>query len=85
MDNSQEKLNLQMFPIDFNSSFYHNIFSKVVSQVKYPKDSCRVSVVNRERSQKLKMEIKELYEFRFDYPENDDKTVGIEVYKVKEE
>jgi hypothetical protein len=69
------------FIIDSNSNFFP-VFQQVIKQVKPEKDNVIIKVLNKEKSQKLKMEYKEHFKFVFDWQENN--ICGIEVFKLIE-
>lgn len=62
-------------------SAFFPIFQQVVNQSE-GKESVIVSVINKERSAKLKTEIRDQYKLVFQYLEND--VTGIDIYKLKE-
>jgi hypothetical protein len=65
------------FHVDFNSSFMP-IFSKVIKTIEDKKEDLTIAVINRDKSNKLKMEVKEHFKFIFDWS---DENLGIEVFK----
>jgi hypothetical protein len=73
---------MKRIAVDTNSNFFHNVFVKVVRQVKYPKTDVTVSVVDSDRSAKIRQEVKDSYKFVFDYPEENETIVGVEVYRL---
>lgn len=78
-------MKLIKIPIEFNSPFYVNVIQKIIPQVKYPITEINVGVVNQDRSQKLKQEMKDNYKIYFEYPEDNQDFVGIELFKMLEE
>ena len=74
----------QRITIDYNSFFFNNVFTPVCKQMHHPKTDVTIVVVNKERSQKNRREVKEKYKFIFDYPEDNDEIVGVEVFHLGE-
>ena len=75
-------MNLKRYIINFNSPFYYNVIQKVLPQIQHPKTEVRVAVVNKERSEKLKMEVRDNYKFVLDYPEDNNEVVGLEIFEI---
>lgn len=70
--------------VDFDSFLFKNVFTKVCKQIHYPKTEATVIVVNKEKTEKLKKIVKNIYKFIFDYPLNNNEIVGIEVIYLGE-
>lgn len=64
--------------------FFNNVFTPVCKQMHYDKKEVTIIAVNKERSEKLKREVKDKYRFVFDYPENNDEVVGTEIFYLGE-
>jgi len=62
-------------------SYFFRIFQQAIKQSD-GKTSMEINVINREKSEKLKMEVKDRFLFNFDYDEEDPSVSGIEVYKL---
>lgn len=72
------KDNWKRYILTTDSSFFP-IFQQVIKQSE-GKDSLIVSVINKERSIKLRKEIRDQYRFVFQYQEND--VCGIDIYQL---
>jgi hypothetical protein len=75
-------MTLKRYDINFNSLFFYNVVQKILPQIKHPTAEVHVAVVNKERSEKLKTEIKNHYKFVFDYPEDNNEVMGLEVFEI---
>lgn len=60
-------------------SNFFSVFCKAIKNTKKEKETMTIKVIDRNRSNRLKKEIYDLYKFQFDW--QDDNVVGIEVYK----
>lgn len=68
-----------------DSYFFINVFLPVIKTIKYPKNEAIVVVTNKDRTDKMKMTIKDKYKLVLDYVEGNDSVVGIDVFYLGEE
>jgi len=68
------------YPIYSDSPFFP-IYSKVIKQVPQGKEDITITTINKDRSNKVKSEVKEVFKFVFDYQDDDESICGVEVYK----
>lgn len=61
------------------SSTFFPVFSKAIKMVEFGKDSLEISVVNQDKSSKLKKVVKEKFRFIFDWQDKD--ICGVEVFR----
>lgn len=66
--------------IDTETPFFDKVFTPVCRQVKYPKDEVNILVNNVVKSKKRRQLVRERYRFVFDYPNDNDEIVGVEVF-----
>jgi hypothetical protein len=83
---SQRETNLKKDWIPYNvhtdSSFFP-IFLKVIKQVESNQQTVTISTINKERSQSLHKEVKDIFRFIFDW--QDENICGILVFKRTED
>lgn len=60
-----------------------DLFCQAIKKVNPNQNRLRATIVNQERTNKLKKEVKDIYEFHFDW--QDENICGIEVFKKMEE
>ena len=68
------------FIVDTESLFFDKIYNQVCKQIRYPKEQVTITTINQRKSNNRKQEVKEAFRFVFDYPDNNDEIVGVEVF-----
>jgi hypothetical protein len=67
--------------ISFDSPFY-KVYSQVIKKVSFGQKEIVIAVINKERSQNLKIEVKENFKFVFDWQDEVGDIVGVELYQL---
>jgi len=70
--------------IDTASPFFSKVFMKVCREVKYPKNEVTILYLNADKSQRRRQQVKDKIKFKFDYPNDNEDIVGIEVFYLGE-
>ena len=75
---------LTKIKINTNSKFFTDVFMPVCRKVEYPQKDITIAFLNKERSIKLNKEVKEKIKFVFDYQDDNNDIIGIDVFYIGE-